>query len=249
MPHHPLRLLPAILLAALLLAACGGDSTPAPTDTAAETPQQSQADAQANPPQPDAPDADAPDANSPDAASQDATAPDDDAAQANTPDDGEAPTDQTDDAILTDPRLQLFDNDLTVPSQPHLPDGVDYPYETDPPYGGPHGATPAACGIYSEPIAATALVHSMEHGAVILYVNPDLATPDDATALDALATAFLDADRRVILTPSPTIASPIVLAAWGALLPLDAAEPDVIRAFVATFEDNAPERLPREFAC
>lgn len=47
-------------------------------------------------------------------------------------------------------------------------------YGTNPPTSGPHSPTPAGDGIYGDPPPTEELVHSLEHGRVIVQYQQDL---------------------------------------------------------------------------
>lgn len=134
----------------------------------------------------------------------------------------------------------------------HLVAGTTFPYPTTPPAGGPHWEIPARCGIYAEPIPYEALVHTKEHGAIVMYYNSAAWTPADIAQFGEFAREILsDGDRFVLVPapPTPPLPRPIVLATWGYLLSLDEFEPNTIRAFVNEFENEGPEVLPRVNAC
>ena len=145
--------------------------------------------------------------------------------------------------------VQEFDDNLTTPDQQHLTPGSAFDYPTIPPYGGPHDASPAQCGIYFQPLSFEALVHSMEHGAIIWYYQPDVLNTQDADAGYLLARELLNDNKRLIYLPDQRIEAPIVLASWGRLLPLDRFDAETIRDFVGKFDSEGPERLPRNIAC
>ena len=145
--------------------------------------------------------------------------------------------------------VQKFDDNLTTPGQQHLSPGSTFDYPTIPPYGGPHAADPAQCGIYFQPLSFEALVHSMEHGAVIWYYQPDVLNTQDAAAGELLARELLNDNNRLIYLPDQRIEAPIVLASWGRLLPLDRFDTETIRDFVEKFDNEGTERLPRNIAC
>ena len=142
-----------------------------------------------------------------------------------------------------DPRLQQFDDQFTTANQAHVPTGQPVTYASTPPYGGPHWTQPLRCGIYDNEQTFEPLVHTMEHGAVVLYYQPLVFSADEIAQFRLLASRLLQDGRRFVLTPSTRIGQPLVLASWGRLLPLEQFEPDTIEAFLAAFEGDAPEDL------
>ena len=148
-----------------------------------------------------------------------------------------------------DPRLVEFDDELTTPGQGHLQSGVSFPYPTDPPYGGPHDGNALRCAIYQDEQPPERYLHTMEHGAVVIHYQPDVFANEDVAALRRLGSELLQRGDRIVLVPNRAILSPVVVASWGRLLPLDSGDEAVIRAFVDAFENKGPEDLPRSRAC
>lgn len=150
---------------------------------------------------------------------------------------------------FSDRRLRRFDDELIAADQQHLPPGEPISYPASPPYGGSHWEIPTPCGVYAEQQAFEGLVHTMEHGAVIIYYQPDVFSPDEVNELRTLVLDLLADDRRIILTPNQDISSPLTLTAWGAILELDRLEEETVPGFVNAFENRGPERFSREQAC
>jgi hypothetical protein len=110
-------------------------------------------------------------------------------------------------------------------------------YNVTPPVGGDHSASPQPCGAYSEPIANERGVHSMEHGAVWITYQPQLA----AAEVDRLAAL---ADKKyVLVSPYPNLPSPVVASAWGRQVALTSAGDPRLQAFLDAYRDGpqAPE--------
>jgi hypothetical protein len=117
-------------------------------------------------------------------------------------------------------------------------------YKTNPPTSGPHNPTPAEDGIYDDPPATTRLVHSLEHGRVILQFAPG-APPAVRGQLKALAK---EDGRHVILTPHAT-GMPVVVAATAWRRYIGCRRPstamlDALRDFKIDYRDHAPEQVP-----
>ena len=102
-------------------------------------------------------------------------------------------------------------------TQDHVEGSVDYPQR--PPIGGDHNPAWQNCGVYREPIVDENAVHSLEHGAVWITYQPDLAAADVAT-LEALA----DGQTHVLVSPYPDLKRPVILTAWGAQQGFDSAD-------------------------
>lgn len=142
-----------------------------------------------------------------------------------------------------DPRLQEFDDEFTTAGQAHLPPGQPAIYPATPPYGGQHWTQPLRCGIYEAEQPFEPIVHTMEHGAVVLYYQPLVVAEDTVAELRLLASALLNEGARLIMTPSSRLGVPVALASWGRLLSLDGFEEERIRDFIDAFEGDGPEDL------
>ena len=76
--------------------------------------------------------------------------------------------------------------------------GADLCYTSNPPTSGPHGGRPASIKVLDNPAPKESLIHTMEHGAVIVWFN----TTDQAV-IDKLASIVNEAiDRRRFVTMS-----------------------------------------------
>jgi len=119
----------------------------------------------------------------------------------------------------------------------HTTDPVTY--EQNPPMGGPHNPTWLNCGVYDAPVPNENAVHSMEHGAVWITYQPDLATDQ----VDELKDAVAD-ESYTVLSPYEALPSPIVLSAWNNQLAVDTADDPRIDAFLARFVQGAQTPEP-----
>jgi hypothetical protein len=122
----------------------------------------------------------------------------------------------------------------------HLPLGISLPicssaqvaegrvnqplcYTSNPPTSGPHANQAAPFGVLRAPASKEALVHSMEHGGVVVWYNTD--NLGLVRQLEALVTAELARQRLVVLSQySDLEPETIALTAWTRLLKLPAAE-------------------------
>lgn len=104
-------------------------------------------------------------------------------------------------------------------------------YEQIPPVGGSHSSEWLNCGVYTEPVSNENAVHSLEHGAVWITYQPDLA----ADELQKLQEITRKSSYR-LLSPYPGIPSPIVVSAWGFQLKLDSADDERLMQFIDKYE-------------
>lgn len=112
----------------------------------------------------------------------------------------------------------------------HTTEKVDYA-ET-PPVGGEHNAVWLNCGIYDKPVPNEHAVHSLEHGAVWITYQPDLATDQVDTLKD------LTPQTYGLLSPFEGMDSPITVSAWGHQLKVDSADDPRIGAFIKEYRQG-----------
>lgn len=107
--------------------------------------------------------------------------------------------------------LEVYD----ITDREHVTGTVDY--EHTPPAGGDHATSPEwlNCGIYDTAVPNENAVHSLEHGAVWITYQPDLAEDQVETLRDVVRN--LDSSERnyVILSPFEGSPSPVVASAWN----------------------------------
>ena len=129
-----------------------------------------------------------------------------------------------------------------------VPDGgnahvANATYSSDYPTTGPHNPNPLAPGFYSREQPLDRLVHSLEHGIVVIYYDE----PDDDT-LDQLrdwSTLYRGPWSGVVVTKKPGQGTGVVLAAWRNLLRLEPFEPTTAAAFIDRFRGRGPENPVR----
>jgi Protein of unknown function (DUF3105) len=94
------------------------------------------------------------------------------------------------------------------------------------------------CGFYSVPVRDENAVHSLEHGAIWITYRPGLARRQ-VEQLQSLARR----EDRVLVSPYPGLANPIVVSSWGHRMPVSTARDNRIDRFVRVFRDHsdAPE--------
>jgi hypothetical protein len=127
------------------------------------------------------------------------------------------------------------------PGQKHVPLAT---YSVDPPAGGDHDPVPATAGFYDATTVPTDghLVHSLEHGYVVVWYRPG-AVP--AATLDRLRD-LADQHRWVLVAPRPSLPTALAATAWHrrvlcpATTGVGADGP--IGSFVAAFRDQGPEK-------
>jgi hypothetical protein len=143
---------------------------------------------------------------------------------------------------------------VAVTAQPvvegnHVPEGTALTYCTNPPSSGTHYSIWAAFKEYTSPVDMPYLVHSMEHGAVVLFYKCETACPEILAELRRLKDAMpkdplcIDVNARIILAPSTTIPGRVAAAAWGATYVADCMDAPSLDAFMRDHYAKGPEDL------
>ena len=143
----------------------------------------------------------------------------------------------------------LLEDVERFPSQgrTHVPAGTQVDYSTTPPTSGPHYGQWTEAGFYEETPPLGSLVHSLEHGHVVIYYDPAALTPEAEESLRAFANAQDQRWRSVVVVPNPNDdpQAPFVLTAWRTKLTMDEYDPQVVRAFLAEYLGRGPENPVR----
>ena len=117
-------------------------------------------------------------------------------------------------------------------------------YRDDPPHSGDHAPQPAQDAAYrSDPPADEALVHTLYHGRVIIWFQPDL----DDQGLGALKALFDESPEHMLLVARESMDAQVAATAWTHVLEcprLEDATFDAIRAFRDRWRDQGPEFVP-----
>lgn len=138
----------------------------------------------------------------------------------------------------------------TVTDRHHLEPCSPVEYTLNPPVGGPHYSIWASFGTYDAPVPWGFLVHSLEHGAVVLAYNCPNGCPDVLAAFERIRAATSDpacretADlNRIIIVPDPDLDVPIAALAWEHAYLATCLDEPSLAAFVVAHYAHAPEEL------
>jgi hypothetical protein len=132
---------------------------------------------------------------------------------------------------------------LTEPSEGNTHVDTPPPYHSNPPISGNHLVTPANDGSYTKAPPIGELVHSLEHGRIIMWFKPG-----DTATRDALLKIGNEDASHMILTPNETgMEYQVAASAWTHLLgcpEMNDQVPAAVRAFRDAWRDKAPEQVP-----
>lgn len=149
----------------------------------------------------------------------------------------------------------------------HVDDGTEITYNSNPPTSGSHSVEWTKPGIYDEVIPDGKLIHSLEHGYIIVSYNcgnqegapatdeeneatasgEQGVTPLDETACTALKDTLTEIIQekgmsRLIMVPRPTLDARIALTAWTWLHKMEQPDKTTIHRFIDAFRNQGPEK-------
>ena len=135
----------------------------------------------------------------------------------------------------------LMGQAIPIQGQTHIQRGEKHPaYNSNPPTSGWHyGDGVGGSGIHDSEVPDELLVHSLEHGAVILSYNASLPASD----VEKLKQIFRQTTGKGVMVPRSNLDVPIALTSWGRLLKLQTIDEKKIKAFFTTNSDRGPEKV------
>ncbi len=125
----------------------------------------------------------------------------------------------------------------------HVNSGQAVSYDSDFPTSGPHDPTPVPPGVYSQEQRLEQLVHSIEHGNIVAYVDqPGQAAMDTLTAWTGDFSGPWDG---LVVVPKAGLGQEIVLTAWTKKLILPEFEAEPAATFIDAYRGRGPENPVR----
>jgi len=120
----------------------------------------------------------------------------------------------------------------------HVSKGASHSaYNSNPPTSGPHWVGVAGAGIKNEPVPDELVLHSMEHGAAVVWYREGL----DQGEIEKITEAFNSSSGKKIMLAHKDLDVPVALTSWGYLLKLNVVDETKIKEFIETNNDRAPE--------
>lgn len=147
-----------------------------------------------------------------------------------------------------------------------------FKYNSNPAAAGPHDPDWIRPGVYDVTQDKYKLIHSLEHGYVVVHYNCGIALSAQPSALSVSAhedEGDLDGDsatpsagtnpecslgqvladwakkmelKKLVVQPNSTIDKPIILVAWGRILKMDTFDEKLAEEFVRAFRNKGPEQ-------
>lgn len=125
--------------------------------------------------------------------------------------------------------------------QQHVSTGSQINYAQTPPTSGTHYRRAIPAGFYTSEQPYGGLVHSLEHGAVVVYYA-DEVSESTRSELEQLADGYQNPWAGVLAVPQPeSFDAPLVFTAWQARLDLSSYDDEVVQAFLAEYLGRGPE--------
>ena len=125
----------------------------------------------------------------------------------------------------------------------HLPIGQRISYPSQFPTSGDHDTRPIRAGFYEEVQWPERLVHSQEHGHIVIYY--DQLDAADRAMIEEWTGLFTGQWDGVVAAPMPGIGRRVVLVAWTKLLRLRKFDANAAAAFIDTYRGRGPEQKVR----
>ena len=125
----------------------------------------------------------------------------------------------------------------------HLSPGASVRYLGDPPTSGRHDLKWVDPGVYDTVQRREKLVHSLEHGMIVIYYDTPKAAAFET--LKQWADLYGGAWSGLVLTRKPGLGASIVLTAWNRVLRLKTFDADAAAAFIDAYRGRGPEKPVR----
>ena len=127
----------------------------------------------------------------------------------------------------------------------HVAQGTEMVYRNRPPSSGDHYDTPAGYGVFARQLPVGNLVHTLEHGGIVVYYRPDSC---DQSCVAELQQAYSSAPRsrewnvtKMVITAWQDMDHAVTAAAWGWVDEMDQPDSARIVAFYQAHVDRGPE--------
>ena len=125
----------------------------------------------------------------------------------------------------------------------HLNPGQSAGYSDRFPTSGAHDPNWITPGVYDTPQPVTQLVHSLEHGLVVVYL--DQPGEEVMATLESWVSLYGGPWSGVVVVPAPGIGEKVVLTAWKKRLRLEKFEAPAAAAFIDLYRGRGPENRVR----
>ena len=139
--------------------------------------------------------------------------------------------------------LDLVERHADHGTSGHLSPGERVNYGTNTPTSGRHEGRSVSPGVYTSVKAPTMLVHSLEHGMVVIYY--DRPSADAMATLEDWSSLFGGPWSGIVVTRQPGLGDQLVLTAWRKSLTLERFDAPAAAAFIDAYRGRGPENPVR----
>ncbi len=146
-------------------------------------------------------------------------------------------------ALARDGRGELQARVVTEASAGRTHDAHAGDYDHRFPTSGAHNPTWVDPGVYRERQSAGRLVHSLEHGNIVIYYDDPPGQVREQ--LRSWARLYDGQWSGIVLVPAAGLGQSVVLTAWTKRLVLDQFRPEVAAAFIDAYRGRGPEKPVR----
>jgi hypothetical protein len=129
----------------------------------------------------------------------------------------------------------------------HVEDGSAIDYQRVPPLSGTHYPSTVGAGFYEATPLLGSLVHTLEHGAVVIYYDPDEISPEAKQSLREFSSVHTGTWQSVVAVPNPNDdpRATYVVTAWRHELTVDSYDAETVHAFLSEYLGRGPENPVR----
>ncbi|MFB6222062.1 MAG: DUF3105 domain-containing protein [Haloarcula sp.] len=129
----------------------------------------------------------------------------------------------------------------------HVERGTAIDYQRVPPLSGAHYSSTVSPGFYEATPLLGDLVHTLEHGAVIIYYDPDAISPEARRSLREFSSVHTGTWQSVVAVPNPNDdpRATYIVTAWRHELTMDSYDAETVHAFLSEYLGRGPENPVR----
>jgi hypothetical protein len=111
-------------------------------------------------------------------------------------------------------------------------------YSSVPATSGTHAPLAAPCGIYREEIPEIFIIHTLEHGVVVVYYKSGEVDVATLAEVEELARTM---STHIVVAPYSIMPTPVAFVAWGHLAARPSLEVEEVRSFWGEYAQRGPE--------
>jgi len=117
-----------------------------------------------------------------------------------------------------------------------------FKYNSFPPSSGRHFFTPAIYDFYTEPVSESAVVHNLEHGAMVVQWGSKVPKSEVAKIREW----WKNDARGLVAAPLPALGNKIAVIAWTHVAKCTRFDDGAFTKFRDRYQFKGPERIPPE---